>query len=58
MNTSELIQQIDNRINSGEYKLFPSTANRLMHIRKKLLHRIILSKSDIQTLKLENYYLG
>lgn len=58
MNATDLITQIDNRINSGEYKQFPATANRLMQIRGKLLHKITLSKNDLITLNEENYYLG
>ena len=58
MKASELINQIDNRINSGEFKQFPSTANRLMNIRGKLLHNKRLSLNDVKTLELNDFYLN
>lgn len=54
---TDIIQQIDERLKSDEYKNFKATANALIVIRGKLLHKIELSKNQIATLKNENFLL-
>lgn len=55
---SIIINEIDNRLKTEEYKNFKATANRLIQIRKKLLHKEKLTESDIRTLKAENFSLN
>ena len=58
MKNFNLIHQIDNRINTGEFDDFKSIKNRLIKIRGKLLHKTMLSKSDIETLKNEDFLIS
>ena len=53
MNKPQIIQAIDARLK--EYEKFPSTWNRLVKIRGKLLHNVRLSENDMITLKNEGY---
>lgn len=58
MKSSELIKQIDSRINTDEFNDFKATKNRLMQIRGKLLHSVRLSKNDVTTIELNSFYLN
>ena len=56
LNKGELINAIDARINSGEYKNFPSTKNRLREIMVELLKGVIeISDNSYWTLIMEGF---
>jgi hypothetical protein len=52
--TTDLIQEILDKVNSKELEQFPSVKNRLMQIVSKLQNNQILSERDFITLKLNN----
>jgi len=55
--STEIIQQIDERLKGDEYKNFKATANALIEIKGKLIHKMELSKNQIATLKAEKFLL-
>ena len=55
--TTSIILQIDERIFKGEYNEKVPLQNRLVTIRRKLLHGTKLTKEEIETLEKESFFI-